>query len=227
MIKLSKLVKIYNKGKENERIILDHVDLEIRDGEMVAIVGKSGAGKSTLLQILAGMADYDAGEYYFDGALIKALSDREMARFRNEKTGIVLQDFVLIDEFTALENVILPLEFSKKHSNRKGETEKTGIRLLKYVGLKDKADQVVATMSGGEKQRVAIARALANNTGIIFADEPTGALDIESTEVIMHIFHKLHERGKTVVIVTHDADIAKQCERVLTIREGAIWETKS
>lgn len=143
-----------------------------------------------------------------------------MAKFRNEKVGIVLQDFALIEEFTALENVILPLEFSGKQSRKR--MLKTGNSLLKYVGLDQKADQTVRTMSGGEKQRVAIARALVNNPNVILADEPTGALDSESASLVIQLFHTMHHEGKTIIIVTHDTDIAKQCEKIILMKDGKL-----
>lgn len=222
MIKLSNLVKICNKGQANEHAVLENINLEIGRGEMVSVIGKSGAGKSTLLQVLAGITDYDKGEYYFGKQLIKKMSDYQLARFRNERVGIVLQDFSLIEEFKAFDNVILPLEFSHRYT--KAKMTKIGKELLKYVNLEKKAEQIVHTMSGGEKQRIAIARALANSPDVILADEPTGALDSESTFVIMQLLHKVHRAGKTVMIVTHDMEVASQCERIITISDGKIKE---
>ncbi|MDO4292685.1 MAG: ABC transporter ATP-binding protein [Eubacteriales bacterium] len=220
MIKVTELVKIYHKGKANEHIILDHVNLEIGRGEMVAVMGKSGAGKSTLLQILAGITDYDEGEYFCGKQLIKNRSDREMAKFRNKRIGIVLQDFSLIEEFRVLENVTLPLEFSGKYSKKK--TDKLGRSFLKYVGLEEQADQKAGTLSGGEKQRTAIARALVNHPDILLADEPTGALDSEKSARVMELLKKAHKDGKTIVLVTHDIDIARQADRMIQVKDGRI-----
>lgn len=220
MIKLSNLVKICNKGQVNEHAVLENINLEISRGEMVSVIGKSGAGKSTLLQVLAGITGYDEGEYYFGRQLINKMSDYQLAWFRNERVGIILQDFALIEEFKAIDNVILPLEFSKRYT--KAKIEKTGKELLKYVNLEKKAEQLIHTMSGGEKQRIAIARALANSPDVILADEPTGALDSENTFVIMQLLHKVHQAGKTIIIVTHDMEVAGQCERIITISDGKI-----
>ncbi len=189
MIQLSHIKKIYNKGKTNEYQALDDVSLEIADGEMVSVIGKSGAGKSTLLHLLACIDTYEEGEYRIDNTLVKGLSEQKLAQIRNEKIGIVMQDFALIEDFTALENVMLPLDFaSKKQSNRK----QLALDALKSVGMDSMAKKPVNKLSGGQKQRVAIARAIVNQPAVILADEPTGALDSQTAQEIMDVFKSLH-----------------------------------
>lgn len=225
MVKLDHILKTYNKGKSNAFEALHGVSLTIADGEMVAITGTSGAGKSTLLHILACIDGYDSGEYRIDDMLIGKLSDRRMAAIRNEKIGMVMQDFALIDEFSALDNVMIPLDFAAK-GKKKGKKERKIIaqNMLSMVQMQDFADQPVSNLSGGQKQRVAIARAIANEPALILADEPTGALDSETTKEIMKVFIDLNKQGRTIIIVTHDMAVAKQCGRVIRIEDGAIIE---
>ena len=219
MIEVSNLTKIYNPKKANEFTALKNISLKINDGEMSAIIGKSGAGKSTLLHILACIDDYQGGEYKIDDTLVKQLSERQSARIRNEKIGMVMQDFALVEDFTAIENVLLPLEFSKhKKSNR----QEKALNALKSVGMEQYAKKPVNKLSGGQKQRVAIARAIVNEPSLILADEPTGALDTKTSAEIMDVFRKLHSEGKTIVIVTHDPGVAEQCERIIEISDGKI-----
>ncbi len=186
---------------------------------MSAIIGKSGAGKTTLLHILACIDSYESGEYYLDEKLVKKLSERQSAEIRNEKIGIVMQDFALVDDFTAIENVLLPLDFSKK---KKPNSREKALNALKSVGMEQYAKKPVNKLSGGQKQRVAIARAIVNEPSIILADEPTGALDSKTAGEIMSVFKSLNSEGKTVVIVTHDMGVAKQCERIIEISDGRI-----
>ena len=179
MIEIKNLVKIYNKGKTNEFCALKGIDLSIEEGEMVAIIGKSGAGKSTLLHILAAIDSYDKGSYLVDGVSVGDLKEKERARFRNQKMGIVMQDYALIDEYTIEENVQIPLIFGKVKGNDV-RREKI-MTALKNVGLDELAKKPVRQLSGGQKQRVAIARALVNNPAFLLADEPTGALDSKTS----------------------------------------------
>lgn len=219
MIALSNIRKIYNQGKSNAFQALDGISLEIRDGEMVAIIGKSGAGKSTLLHILACIDTYEDGEYRIDDMLVKSLAEAQLAQIRNEKIGMVMQDFALIEDFTALENVMLPLDFAKKkQANRK----QLALDALKSVSMDAMAKKTVKKLSGGQKQRVAIARAIVNQPTMILADEPTGALDSGTAQEIMDVFKSLHAQGKTVIIVTHDMGIAEQCGRIIEIADGKI-----
>lgn len=220
MIEIKNLVKIYNKGKTNEFCALKGIDLSIEEGEMVAIIGKSGAGKSTLLHILAAIDSYDKGSYLVDGVSVGDLKEKERARFRNQKMGIVMQDYALIDEYTIEENVQIPLIFGKVKGNDV-RREKI-MTALENVGLTELAKKPVRQLSGGQKQRVAIARALVNNPAFLLADEPTGALDSKTSGEIMDVFEKLNQGGKTVIIVTHDMEVAARCGRVIEISDGEI-----
>lgn len=220
MIQIKNLVKVYNKGKTNEFCALKGIDLSIDEGEMVAIIGKSGAGKSTLLHILAAIDSYDKGSYLVDGVSVGDLKEKDRARFRNQKIGIVMQDYALIDEYTIEENVQIPLIFGKVKGNDV-RREKI-MTALKNVGLDELAKKPVRQLSGGQKQRVAIARALVNNLAFLLADEPTGALDSKTSGEIMDVFEKLNQGGKTVIIVTHDMEVAARCGRVIEISDGEI-----
>lgn len=219
MITLKNIVKIYNPKKANEFEALHGVSAEIKDGEMVAIMGKSGAGKSTLLHILACIDNYQEGEYTVDEVLVKNLSERQYAKIRNEKIGMVMQDFALVEDFTALENVLIPLNFSRKKTGSKKEK---ALAALRSVGMEEFAKKPCSKLSGGQKQRVAIARAIVNEPGIILADEPTGALDTKTSGEIIELFKSLNEQGRTVIIVTHDPKVAEQCDRVIEISDGCI-----
>ena len=220
MIEIKNLVKIYNKGKTNEFCALKGIDLSIDEGEMVAIIGNSGAGKSTLLHILAAIDSYDKGSYLVDGVSVGDLKEKDRARFRNQKIGIVMQDYALIDEYTIEENVQIPLIFGKEKGNDV-RREKI-MTALENVGLAELAKKPVRQLSGGQKQRVAIARALVNNPAFLLADEPTGALDSKTSGEIMDVFEKLNQGGKTVIIVTHDMEVAARCGRVIEISDGEI-----
>ena len=220
MIEIKNLVKIYNKGKTNVFCALKGIVLSIEEGEMVAIIGKSGAGKSTLLHILAAIDSYDKGSYLVDGVSVGDLKEKQRARFRNQKIGIVMQDYALIDEYTIEENVQIPLIFGKVKGNDV-RREKI-MTALENVGLAELAKKPVRQLSGGQKQRVAIARALVNNPAFLLADEPTGALDSKTSGEIMDVFEKLNQGGKTVIIVTHDMEVAARCGRVIEISDGEI-----
>lgn len=224
MIDLHNIVRIYNKGKPNEFTALCNFSCKIEDGELVGIIGKSGAGKSTLLHLLACVDTYQGGEYILDNIQTNELSDKERASIRNEKIGIVIQDFSLVEDFTAIENVMIPLNYSrlKRKNNRE-----SALRALENVGIADLAKKMCSKLSGGQKQRVAIARAIVNNPSVILADEPTGALDTKTSAEIMALFKKLHEQGKTIIIVTHDLNVARQCDRIIEISDGKIISDNS
>ena len=219
MVKLDKIVKIYNPKKANEFEALHGVSAEIKDGEMVAIIGKSGAGKSTLLHILACIDNYQDGEYVIDETVVKKLSEKKYAQIRNEKIGMVMQDFALVEDFSALENVMIPLSFSKKKIKNK---KQKALDALKAVGIEELAKKPCNKLSGGQKQRVAIARAIAIEPSMILADEPTGALDTKTSAEIMELFKSLNAQGRTVIIVTHDPKVAEQCDRIIEISDGEI-----
>ncbi len=219
MIELKHIDKIYNYKKDNEFQALYNVDLHIDKGEMVAIMGRSGAGKSTLLHILGFVDTFEDGEYYLEGHQVKDFGEAKRARIRNEKFGIIMQDFALVDNFSVIENVMIPVDFSKK----KGKTKKVRVNeALKSVGIEELAYKKVSKLSGGQKQRVAIARAIVNNPAIILADEPTGSLDTKTADEIMSVFKQLNKADKTIIIITHDINIAKQCERIIEINDGRI-----
>lgn len=219
MIELTNITKTYNPKKANEFTALKNISLTVNDGEMTAIIGKSGAGKSTLLHILACIDNYQSGEYKIDDTLVKKLSERELAHIRCEKIGMVMQDFALVEDFSSLENVMLPLDFAKK---KKPNRRQLALEALKSVGIEELAKKPVNKLSGGQKQRVAIARAIVNEPSLILADEPTGALDTKTSAEIMNVFKNLHDSGKTVVIVTHDPNVANQCGRIIELSDGEI-----
>lgn len=219
MIQLHQISKIYNQSKTNAFQALHKIDLKIADGELVAIIGTSGAGKSTLLHILACIDSYESGEYYIDDTLVKNCSEKKLAQIRNKKIGMVMQDFALVDDFSALQNVMLPLDFSKSKVSEKKEK---CLKALQAVGMEKFAHHQSNKLSGGQKQRVAIARAIVNEPSIILADEPTGALDSKTSSEIMELFKSLNDAGRTVIIVTHDMKIAQQCKRVIRIEDGKI-----
>ena len=219
MIILKNIKKVYNPKKPNAFEALHDVSLTIEDGELAAVIGKSGAGKSTLLHILACIDSYEKGEYKIDGISTVNLSERRSAQLRNERIGMVMQDFALVEDFSALENVMLPLEFAKR---KKPNRKLIAMNALKSVGMEEYAKKPVNKLSGGQKQRVAIARAIVNQPSVILADEPTGALDSKTAAEIMGVFRELHAQGKTVIIVTHDMSIAQQCGRIIEISDGSL-----
>ncbi len=219
MIQLEKINKTYNKGKSNEFQALCNVDLTIMDGEMVAVIGKSGAGKSTLLHILAGIDSFEKGSYKVGNVNVGELNEKRLALFRNEKVGIVMQDFALIEGYTVEENIMIPLIFGKVKSGKRKDMIKN---VLEQLGISELRNKAVNKLSGGQKQRVAIARAIVNNPEFILADEPTGALDSQTAMDIMNVFKELNGKGHTIVIVTHDLELAEQCGRIVEISDGRI-----
>lgn len=218
MIKLEGISKIYNKKKSNEFYALDKVNVEINKGELVAIIGKSGAGKSTMMHIIDCIDDFEEGTYELNGKDISGVSAKKKAEIRNKEIGIVMQDFALIDEYTVEENVMIPLYFTKGVKNKKDKVKSA----LEKVGIADLKSKPINKLSGGQKQRVAIARAIVNEPEILLADEPTGALDTKTGQEIMNVFKEINDNGKTVIIITHDMEIAKQCKRIIEIKDGKI-----
>lgn len=219
MIEIKNLNKIYLKGKKNMVHALNNINLKIDDRETVAIIGESGAGKSTLLHIMSCIDSFD-GEYYLDNIDINKLSESKKSKLRSSKIGIVLQDFALIDDFTVFENVMTPLYFNKKIKDKKSSV----MRALKKTGIASLKSKKVSQLSGGQKQRVAISRALVTSPEYIFADEPTGSLDSKTSEEIVKMLFDLNRNGITIIIVTHNLDIANKCQRVIEIKDGNIIE---
>lgn len=221
MIEIKNVFKTYNLGKTNAFTALKDVTLTIHDGEMVAIIGKSGAGKSTLMHILGCIDDFEKGEYHLNGEDISKTNEKKRAEIRNKEIGIVLQDFALMEQYSVIENVLMPLYFTK-NAGKKRAREIKALDILKQLEMEELADKKVNKLSGGQKQRVAIARAMINSPGILLADEPTGALDVQTSEEIMGVFKKLNEQGTTVIIITHDMEVASACGRVVEISDGKI-----
>ena len=222
MIEIANLHKTYNYKKSNAFEALKDVNIKIQDGELVAIVGKSGAGKSTLMHIIGCIDDFESGSYKIDGVEVSGMSEKEKSRIRNEKVGIVMQDFALVEDYTAGENVMIPINFSKDKRDRKIRAYEA----LRSVSMEEYIKKPVKKLSGGQKQRVAIARALISNPSVILADEPTGALDSVTSDEIMKVFEELNKSGRTVIIITHDREIAERCGRVIEIRDGKIVEER-
>lgn len=220
MIELSKLNKSYHLGDSALHVLVD-LDLTIDKGELVAIMGSSGSGKSTLLNILGILDDYDEGSYTLDGVLIRDLSEHQAAIYRNRYIGFVFQSFNLLPFKTAVENVALPLFYRKvprKERNAKA------LEYLDRVGLADWAEHLPSELSGGQKQRVAVARALISEPRVLLADEPTGALDSKTSDQLMGLLTEVNESGVTVVIVTHEPDIAARCRRTVRLVDGEVAE---
>ncbi len=213
------LEKIYTSGDVEVRA-LGGVDLTIEPGEFVSIMGASGSGKSTMMNIL-GCLDYPSGgEYYLDGVKVNGLGKNELADIRNQKIGFVFQGFNLLARTTALENVELPMLYNRKGTS--GDPRRVATEALQRVGLGDRLDHEPSKLSGGQQQRVAIARALVNNPSLILADEPTGNLDSRTSIEVMSVFQELNEQGITVIVVTHEPDIAEYTKRIVEMRDGKI-----
>lgn len=220
LIRVQDMCKIYNPG-ENEVRALDHVNLEINRGEFVAIIGHSGSGKSTLMNMLGCLDVPTSGSYYLNGKDVSMMKDNQLSEIRNQEIGFIFQGFNLIANLNAIENVELPLIY---RGIGKGERHKLAKEALKKVGLEKRMGHRPSEMSGGQQQRVAIARAIAAEPPVILADEPTGNLDSASTQEIMEILKGLHRAGRSVILITHDNEIADQAKRVVRILDGRIVE---
>ena len=220
LIHIENMKKIYNPG-ENEVRALDGIDLDIEKGDLVAIVGHSGSGKSTLMNMLGCLDTPTSGKYVLDGQDVASMTDNQLADVRNKEIGFIFQGFNLISNLDAVGNVELPLVYRGVSKN---ETKQLAMEALKSVGLEDRMKHKPNEMSGGQQQRVAVARAVAAKPPIILADEPTGNLDTKSTQEIMEILKELHRSGRTVIIITHDEEIASQAHRVIRILDGRIEE---
>ena len=222
LIEIKDIYKIYNPG-ENEVRALDGVSLTIDHGEFVAIVGQSGSGKSTLMNMLGLLDECTSGSYHLDGHDVSHLSDDELSEIRNKQIGFIFQGFNLIPSLTAQANVELPLIYRGMKKDERGRLAREA---LMRVGLDNRRGHRPAQMSGGQQQRAAIARAVAARPPIILADEPTGNLDSKSGEDVMRILHELHSEGRTIILITHDSDIAAEAQRVVKIHDGKVVEDK-
>lgn len=218
MIELKKISKSYKIG-QNKLEVLKSLDLSIAQGEFVSIMGPSGSGKSTLLNIMGILDDYDSGEYILSDTLIKNLTQKKAAYYRNQFLGFVFQSFNLLHFKNAMENVALPLYYQKVNRKKRNEI---ALEYLEKVGLKEWAEHTPSEMSGGQQQRVAIARALIAKPKVIFADEPTGALDTQTSHEVMELFKEVNREGITVIIVTHEDEISEMTDRVIRLRDGVI-----
>ena len=222
MIEIKDLHKSYKMGS-NSLHVLKGINFSVKEGELVAIMGSSGSGKSTLLNILGMLDGLDTGSYTLDNIPIKDLNETKAAEYRNKFLGFIFQSFNLINYKSALENVALPLYYQKV--GRKERHEKS-LQYLSKVGLKDWAHHLPSELSGGQKQRVAIARALAAEPKVLLADEPTGALDSKTSHEVMDLIQKINDEGKTILVVTHEEDIANMCKRIVNLKDGIIVEDK-
>ncbi|NLL81419.1 MAG: ABC transporter ATP-binding protein [Tissierellia bacterium] len=222
MIKIENLSKTYNAGSISV-IALNNINLSVKEREFVSIMGPSGSGKSTLMNILGCLDKPTTGVYELDGECVQDMKDDELAVIRNKKIGFIFQSFNLIPRINALKNVELPMIYAGIPAK---ERRVRAIRALQKVGLEDRMDHNPNELSGGQKQRVAIARSLVNNPSLIFADEPTGNLDTKSGNEIMGIFQRLNEEGATIIMVTHERDIAMHTKRMIVCRDGEIIEDK-
>ena len=222
MIQLKDICKFYQVGDDKVRA-LDHASLHIRPREFVSIIGPSGSGKSTMMNIIGCLDIADAGQYLLDGLPIESYSENQLAKIRNEKIGFVFQSFNLISKLSAEENVELPLIYQKVP---RAERQVRVREALEHVGLSHRAKHLPTELSGGQQQRVAIARALVTRPSLILADEPTGNLDSRTSREIMNMFHELHAQGNTIVLITHDNDVAKQAPRSVHILDGRLTEVE-
>lgn len=221
VIEIKNITKLYKSGEE-DTVALGGVDLTVKKGEFVAIMGPSGSGKSTLMHIIGLLDRPTAGEYKLDGKDVSKISKKKQAAIRNQEIGFVFQQFNLLTRTSALENVLLPTIYGKIPN-----AEKKAKKLLEDVGLGDRTKNKTNQLSGGQIQRVAIARALIMDPAIILADEPTGNLDSKRSDEVMKLLQKINKEGATIVLITHEPDVAKYAERVITLRDGKIVEAKS
>jgi len=225
LIQLRDVVKVYQMGRK-EFVALKGVSLDIDAGEFVAIVGPSGSGKSTILNIITGIVKPTHGQVWVGGVAIDRLNENELARWRGDNVGIVFQFFQLLPTLTALENVVLPLDLTGKVKGVRAR-QKRALECLARVGLESHAHHLPGELSGGEQQRVAIARALANDPPILLADEQTGNLDSEAGEAVIQLLADLHHQGKTVILITHDRNLARHADRTVQVLDGRIIECSS
>ncbi|KJU96751.1 Macrolide export ATP-binding/permease protein MacB [Streptococcus gordonii] len=218
MLKLKEIHKSYQQGSQ-EFPILKGIDLHVKEGDFLAIMGPSGSGKSTLMNIIGCLDKANAGTYHIEGTDVSNLSDNQLSDLRNQKIGFVFQNFNLMPKLTACQNVELPLTYMKIP---KKERRERAMEMLRLVGLEERSEFKPMELSGGQKQRVAIARALVTNPSFILGDEPTGALDTKTSVQIMELFKQFNEAGKTIVIITHEPEVAQMCKKTVVLRDGNI-----
>ncbi len=218
MLKLKEIHKSYQQGSQ-EFPILKGIDLHVKEGDFLAIMGPSGSGKSTLMNIIGCLDKANAGSYHIEGTDVSNLSDNQLSDLRNQKIGFVFQNFNLMPKLTACQNVELPLTYMKVP---KKERRERAMAMLRLVGLEERSEFKPMELSGGQKQRVAIARALVTNPSFILGDEPTGALDTKTSVQIMELFKQFNEAGKTIVIITHEPEVAQMCKKTVVLRDGNI-----
>lgn len=224
IIEMRGIIKNFYIGTENELKVLKGIDLDVYEGEFLAIVGQSGSGKSTLMNIIGSLDRATEGDYILDGVDVAKAKDSELSGIRNKKIGFVFQTYNLIAKTNALKNVEVPMMYA---GVPRAERKKRAMELMELVGMSDRLHHLPEELSGGQKQRVAIARALANNPAIMLADEPTGALDSATGRLVMDIFHKLHkEQHKTIILITHSPELAEECERIITIKDGMVIDER-
>jgi putative ABC transport system ATP-binding protein len=221
LIDLRQVVKKYN-GLAGDVVALKGIDLQVKPGEFVVVTGKSGSGKTTLVNMITGLDQSTAGEIWVDGTPVHKLGAEKAARWRGQTVGVVFQSFELLPTLSVLHNVMLPMDFARRYSIR--QRRERAMRLLEQVEIAEHAHKPPTAVSGGQQQRVAIARAMANDPPILVADEPTGSLDSATAGAVLRVFERLVEQGKTVVLVTHDKDIAKRATRAITLTDGEITE---
>lgn len=214
MIEMKNIYKSFGKD-HNERKIFENFSFTISKGDMVAIMGKSGSGKTTLLNIIGGLESIDKGTYLFNGKDVSKFNEKELLQFRRKNISFVFQNFALINEYSVMDNILLPLKYRYRNIDKKKLADAR--ELLDKLDIAYVLDQKIDNLSGGEKQRIAIARSLISNTNVILADEPTGALDEKSGYMIMELFKQMKNIGKTIIIVTHDIDVAKKCDYIINI----------
>lgn len=219
LIHLRQVVKKYT-SLAGEVVALKGIDLELEAGEFVAVTGKSGAGKTTLTHMITGIDSSTSGEIHVAGTAVHQLSVEKAAEWRGRTVGVVFQSFQLLPTLTALQNVTLPMDFARKYSLR--ERQERGLRLLEQMEIAEHAHKLPSAVSGGQQQRIAIARALANDPPVVVADEPTGSLDSATSQAVLHVFEGLVRQGKTVLLVTHDRDLAQRAGRTITLADGQI-----
>ena len=220
IIEMNNIVKSFYIGTPNQLNVLKGIDINVREGEFVSIIGQSGSGKSTLMNIIGALDRATSGTYILDGTNIKDISDNGLSEIRNKKIGFVFQTFNLIPRSSAIKNVELPLLYAGVGGKERAERAEY---YLELVGMKDRMQHQPSELSGGQKQRVAIARALITNPSIILADEPTGALDSATGRIVMDLFHKINkEEGKTIILITHNNELADETEKIITLKDGSI-----